>query len=658
MKTTTAVIQNISQTGYRRTMMRWISVILFMVMTLAGAASVFAAGAADSNTVLICRSAMYSPNDVEKAQALLLGFTVEVADDTAWNAKTTADFKTYKAIIIPDLKASSLPAIVANTKGTWGPAVTGNILVIGGDPEYHSIAGKPGATTLMYNGINFAANDPGKTGLYFASAYATDYASLSSFGTFVSISSSVETVHIVAVHPALTGLTDVNQSNWGTSTHAAFTSFPADFSVLAIQDGTGVGQPGYLTFADGHGGYPYLLAKGTGVQQVGLNIIKTAPSTTTAGANITYTITYGNSGTTNATNVVIKDPVPTGTTFVSATGGGTESGGIVTWNIGSLNGGTTGQTVQMVVTVNSGTTIINTNYTIQSTETASPIVGANVGTTVTSPPSYTVSTSSGTNGTLTCTPTTVNNGSTSSCTATGITGYYVSAMSGCGISYSNSTSTVTEHTVSTTAYNSNCTVSSTFAPRQYTVSTSITGSGSAPASTAVNYNGSTSILFTAVTGYHITNISGCGGTTYTPDYTVGTGGTATNSYTTGSITGDCSISATFAINKYNITATPDTHSKVDSYALNTPNAYSGLDYNASQSVTFTADTGYHLTGITNGCGGTASDTYPNANNSGWTTTATFTPSGTISGGVAPNCSITATTAINVYTITPSVGTAL
>ena len=90
---------------------------------------------------------------------------------------------------------------------------------------------------------------------------------------------------------------------------------------------------------------------------------------------------------------------------------------------------------------------------------------------------YTVTTNPGGNGTLTCTPTTVDSGSTSSCTAAGSTGYYVSAISGCGISYSNSTSSVTTHTISTTAINSNCTVSSSFAPRQYTVSANPTANG-------------------------------------------------------------------------------------------------------------------------------------------------------------------------------------
>ena len=77
----------------------------------------------------------------------------------------------------------------------------------------------------------------------------------------------------------------------------------------------------------------------------GLTISKSGPPTATTGSNITYTITYGNTGGAAANGVVIRDPVPAGTTFVSATAGGTNVAGVVTWNIGTVNAGVTGQTV-------------------------------------------------------------------------------------------------------------------------------------------------------------------------------------------------------------------------------------------------------------------------------------------------------------------------
>src|SRR4029077_14525592 len=125
-----------------------------------------------------------------------------------------------------------------------------------------------------------------------------------------------------------------------------------------------------------------------------LTISKTdAPDPVNAGSNITYTISYSNTGTANATGVVISDTVPANTSFVSATGGGTQAAGVVTWNIGNLAAGASAS-VQLVVAVASplanGTVITNGTYSIDSNETA-PTSGASITTTVSSAPVLTVS---------------------------------------------------------------------------------------------------------------------------------------------------------------------------------------------------------------------------------------------------------------------------
>jgi uncharacterized repeat protein (TIGR01451 family) len=131
-----------------------------------------------------------------------------------------------------------------------------------------------------------------------------------------------------------------------------------------------------------------------------LNISKTdAPDPAVAGTdNITYTISYSNTGTANATNVVITDTVPAGTTFVSATGGGTQAGGVVTWNIGGLVAGGSGS-VQMVVSINipvaNGTIITNSTYSIDSSEAPPATSGAAVTTTVLSDPRFTLTKTDG-----------------------------------------------------------------------------------------------------------------------------------------------------------------------------------------------------------------------------------------------------------------------
>jgi len=60
------------------------------------------------------------------------------------------------------------------------------------------------------------------------------------------------------------------------------------------------------------------------------------------GDTITYTISYRNYSSVTANNVTITDPLPSGLTFLSATKGGTASGGIVTWKVGTVPGFVTG----------------------------------------------------------------------------------------------------------------------------------------------------------------------------------------------------------------------------------------------------------------------------------------------------------------------------
>ena len=99
----------------------------------------------------------------------------------------------------------------------------------------------------------------------------------------------------------------------------------------------------------------------------GLTLTKSAPTTVATGKNLTYTITYGNTAVVAAPSVSIADTIPAGTTFVSATNGGSVVNGVVTWNIGTVPAGSSGLTVSFTVLVpaTSGT-VNNLVYTIQS----------------------------------------------------------------------------------------------------------------------------------------------------------------------------------------------------------------------------------------------------------------------------------------------------
>jgi len=239
--------------------------------------------------------------------------------------------------------------------------------------------------TLSNNGIAFAANILGQTGLfvslscYYASQpTSTPITLLDQFGTGFTTKQApgcFNDAHIVAVHPVLAGITDAGLSNWSCSVHEIITAFPTTFLPLAIaRNVTGEGE---LTFPDGSHGVPYIMARGNNLQAVGLNIIKSGPATASVGDDIIYTITYGNTGSADATNTVITDPVPVGTTFVSADNGGTNNAGVVTWNIGTLPHGTSGLLLHFTVHIVAPGTITNHNYQIVA-DGVPPVIGPDV----------------------------------------------------------------------------------------------------------------------------------------------------------------------------------------------------------------------------------------------------------------------------------------
>lgn len=90
------------------------------------------------------------------------------------------------------------------------------------------------------------------------------------------------------------------------------------------------------------------------VSSADLAITKTAsPTQVRQGSTDTYTLTARNNGPSNATNVVVTDTLPTAyVSYVSATpsqGSCSQAGGVVTCNLGALNGGAAA-TIAIVVT--------------------------------------------------------------------------------------------------------------------------------------------------------------------------------------------------------------------------------------------------------------------------------------------------------------------
>jgi cysteine-rich repeat protein len=240
------------------------------------AQDILAQPAPDANSVLILSSA--DPDGIYAARASAAGLTVVTATDAQWAARTTAEFATFKAIILGDPGCSLTPptAAVANAS-VWGAAIDGPILVIGTDEHFHQSFGISGASTLINSGIGFVTSgEVGQTGAYISLSCYYDGSApmpvplLAPFGVFTAAGTGAlcfNDSHIVAVHPALAGSTDATLSNWSCSVHEIFTSFPnATFLPLAIaRNVTGAGQ---LTFADNSSGVPYILASGGGITPI------------------------------------------------------------------------------------------------------------------------------------------------------------------------------------------------------------------------------------------------------------------------------------------------------------------------------------------------------------------------------------------------------
>jgi len=143
---------------------------------------------------------------------------------------------------------------------------------------------------------------------------------------------------------------------------------------------------------------------------------------------------------------------------------------------------------------------------------------------------------------------------------------------------SGETRTCTAGTLSGTYTATSCTVNS------YTVTCSAgTGGSCSPTSRSVTYGGTTSFTITPSAGYYISSVSGCGGS-------------GTSTYTTGAITGACTVTASFAL-----------------LAVATPTASPAAgSYSSTQSITLSAEAGstiyYTIDGSTPTTGSTTYST--------------------------------------------------
>jgi hypothetical protein len=301
------------------------AVALTLAMVVVGLfASPGAASAANGKVLILEPTVEGGAASREAKAAEEAGQTVEVVSPAEWEAKSTAQFAEYDALVIgdPDCTTGEGPIAAADANAaTWNAAVGGNVVVIGTDPDFHSNLGVTGAMELIKHAMAFAVEKKGATGAYVdLSCYYADsgaatsvpmLAHISPFGGFkvygqFLFSSCPEESHIVATSPALQGLTDEALSHWGCSAHEAFEEWPADFEVLAINANIGSNY----TASDGTVGGPYILARGATV----ISDISLTPLTAknTLGSPHTLTATVNENGKpvagTNVTFTVIAGP--------------------------------------------------------------------------------------------------------------------------------------------------------------------------------------------------------------------------------------------------------------------------------------------------------------------------------------------------------------
>jgi len=143
------------------------------------------------------------------------------------------------------------------------------------------------------------------------------------------------------------------------------------------------------------------------------------------------------------------------------------------------------------------------------------------------PRTFTMSTTSGTGGTVNPVSRVVNSGTTANFTVTPEADYNIENVSGCGGSLSGQTYT-------TGAASANCTISASFALKTFDVTATATVGGTiSPASQTVTINQAAQFALSLEAGQQVKSVSGCGGTLTGLDYI------------TGPITGSCEVAAEF-----------------------------------------------------------------------------------------------------------------
>lgn len=151
------------------------------------------------------------------------------------------------------------------------------------------------------------------------------------------------------------------QGGWVTTQHNNLTAFG--------RSAFGENSAGELFVANRSQGTVERVADAT-ANSPSLFVTLDGPATYETGDPVVYTLTITNTGNAAATNLTVRNWLPTGATYVS---GGTYSAGVVSWNIANL---AAGNSTSVQYTVNGNQTLFNNRFGVTSNEVSANGSGA------------------------------------------------------------------------------------------------------------------------------------------------------------------------------------------------------------------------------------------------------------------------------------------
>jgi hypothetical protein len=215
----------------------------------------------------------------------ILGFQTEIVDAAGWNAKTTADFSAYRAIII-GARNDDGAATLRTSANTWGPAIAGNMVLAQTNPEfayelhyrfgYRSSTGNavydyPGKK-MIENLASYAVSSDKGCGLFMLGRIANvallaglpGGGGIAGFNGFTVSNEGFDNPHItVPEHPAFTTpniLADGVIAGFLYSINSTFHAFPRGLGYQAVACDLDTASSGY-TNEDGTLGWPYIIIR-------------------------------------------------------------------------------------------------------------------------------------------------------------------------------------------------------------------------------------------------------------------------------------------------------------------------------------------------------------------------------------------------------------